>query len=318
MAEREDASPVMDERIRVIRRASWVGIAGNGFLSALKIVSGFLFYSYALIGDGLDSLTDVITSLVTLVTARIASRPPDLEHPYGHGRAETIATKLLSFIIFFAGAQLAFSSIQRLFKPAEVQLPETPAFIVIGISIVGKILLAGYKYRAGKRVGSSMLIADAKNMRNDVLISGSVLVGLLFTVILGKPILDSITALIVSGWILKTALGIFLETSTELMDGVDDQSIYQRVFDAVRTVSGVENPHKTRIRKLNNVYIVDMDIEVDGSKSVEQGHRIAMAVEQRIRKTVADIYDVNVHVEPIGNIEKRELFGLCEESLKKE
>ena len=143
MAEREDTSPVTDERIRVIRRASWVGIAGNGFLSALKIVSGFLFYSYALIGDGLDSLTDVITSLVTLVTARIAARPPDLEHPYGHGRAETIATKLLSFIIFFAGAQLAFSSIQRLIRPAEIQLPETPAFIVIGFSIVGKIFLTG-------------------------------------------------------------------------------------------------------------------------------------------------------------------------------
>jgi len=301
------------ERINIIRRASWIGIIINFILSILKIVAGFLFYSFALIGDGIDSLTDVVTSGVTLVTANISSRPPDNEHPYGHGRAETIATKLLSFIIFFAGAQLAFSSIKQIINPKMTELPQSPVFIVIAVSVVGKVFLSIFKKRAGIKAKSPMLIADAKNMRNDVLISLSVLIGLVFTVVLKIPVLDSITALLVSFWILKTAFSIFMETSRELMDGVDDPEMYKQVFRVVKTVPGAGNPHKTRIRKLNNVYIIDMDIEVAGNLTVEEGHNIAMGVENAIRDQVAEIYDINVHVEPTGNYEKRENFGLNED-----
>ncbi len=303
----------VQDRINIIRRASWVGIIVNFILSALKIAAGFLFYSFALIGDGIDSLTDVVTSGVTLVTANISSRPPDNEHPYGHGRAETIATKLLSFIIFFAGAQLAFSSIKQIIKPELTELPEFPVFIVLAVSITGKIFLSLLKKRAGIKINSPMLIADAKNMRNDVLISLSVLIGLGFTVVLKIPILDSITALLVSIWILKTALTIFMETSRELMDGVDDPELYKRVFRVVKSVSGAGNPHKTRIRKLNNVFIIDMDIEVAGNLTVKKGHSIAMEVENAIREEIIEIYDINVHVEPTGNYEKRENFGLNED-----
>ncbi len=301
------------ERINIIRKASWVGIIINFILSILKIAAGFLFYSFALVGDGIDSLTDVVTSGVTLVTANISARPPDNEHPYGHGRAETIATRLLSFIIFFAGAQLAFSSIRQIVSPKFIELPESPVFIVIAISVAGKVFLSIFKKRAGIRAKSPMLIADAKNMRNDVLISLSVLIGLVFTVILKTPVLDSITALLVSFWILKTAFTIFMETTRELMDGVDDPDIYKQVFKVVKTVPGAGNPHKTRIRKLNNVFVIDMDIEVAGNLTVKEGHNIAMAVENAIRDQVAEIYDINVHVEPVGNYEKRENFGLNED-----
>ncbi|MBI9100258.1 MAG: cation transporter, partial [Spirochaetaceae bacterium] len=289
-----------------------IGIIINFILSTLKISAGFLFYSFALIGDGIDSLTDVVTSGVTLVTANISSRPPDNEHPYGHGRAETIATKLLSFIIFFAGAQLAFSSIKKIINPEVAELPESPVFIVIAVSIAGKIFLSILKKRAGIKINSPMLIADAKNMRNDVLISVSVLVGLVFTVVLEIPVLDSITALLVSVWILKTALTIFMETSRELMDGVDNPEMYKLVFKVVKSVPGAGNPHKTRIRKLNNIFIIDMDIEVAGNLTVKEGHNIAMKVENAIREEIVEIYDINVHVEPTGNYEKRENFGLNE------
>ncbi|MCK5155930.1 MAG: cation transporter [Spirochaetales bacterium] len=317
MAKKQNTAPLErgdgQERIGIIRKASWVGIVINFILSLMKLGVGFLCYSFALIGDGIDSLTDVITSAVTLVTANISSRPPDKEHPYGHGRAETIATKILSFIIFFAGAQLAFTSIKHIITPEVKKLPEFPVFYVIAISIIGKIFLSIYKKRAGIKAKSAMLIADAKNMKNDVLISVSVLIGLVFTVLLKIPMLDSLTALLVSFWILKTAFSIFMETSRELMDGVDDPEIYKRVFKIVKTIPGTENPHKTRIRKLNNVYIIDMDIEVAGNLTVEEGHTIAMEVEKAIRKQIIEIYDINVHVEPTGNYEKRESFGLNEE-----
>ena len=324
MAEREDDAAQVGRTVngelrdRVIRRTSWIGIVGNSLLSAIKITIGFISGSFALVGDGLDSLTDVLTSGITLFTGSIANKPPDLEHPYGHARAETIATKLLSFIIFFAGAQLGLAAIRDLLTGDIRRVPTPLAFAAIGISIAGKILLALNKHRAGVRTNSSMLIADAKNMRNDVLISLSVLVGVFFTIILKMPVLDRITTLFVSVWILRTAYGIFAETSVELMDGLDSTEIYERLFSIVKDVEGAANPHKTRIRKLNNVFIIDMDIEVDGELTVREGHRIAVLAEQAIRQNMKDIYDVNIHIEPIGNIEKRETFGVTEDLLTKE
>ncbi len=304
------------KRVSAIKLASVVGIAANGILGVLKISFGFIAGSFALISDGIDSITDVLTSAITLFTAGISSQPPDIKHPYGHGRAETIATKILSFIIFFAGSQLIVTSVQRLIRAEEMPLPSQSALYVALISIVGKILLSVYKKRIGKRYRSSMLIADAKNMRNDVLISASVFTGILFTLILEIPIIDTLIAIAIGCYILVTALGIFSETSLELMDGISDKNLYQSVFDAANSVDAAMNPHKTRIRKFNNIYIIDMDIEVDGRLTVEQGHDIAKNVEQRIRTSIPEVYDVQVHVEPVGNIEDHESFGISEDLIK--
>lgn len=315
MVEATNQSNLVETRKRLIKKSSLIGIFGNGTLSALKITFGIISGSYALIGDGIDSMTDVFTSTITLLTSSISSKPPDVEHPYGHGRAETIATKLLSFIIFFAGAQLGLTAIRTIIAHSVREVPSPLAFIAIGISIIGKILLAFNKYSAGKKADSAMLIADAKNMRNDVLISVSVLIGVFATIILELPVLDSITTLLVSLWILKSAFEIFFETSVELMDGVPSIDIYRDLFSAVKQVDGVINPHKTRVRKLNNVYIIDMDIEVDGSISVKEGHQIAIRAEQAIRERLDSVYDVTIHIEPEGNIENRENFGVSEDLL---
>ncbi len=318
MAGSQDSTAVGEQRERIIRRTSWIGIIGNLLLSVIKIVIGFISGSFALIGDGIDSSTDVLTSGITLFTGRISNKPPDLEHPYGHARAETIATKLLSFIIFFAGAQLGLTAVKQLVSGEVREVPTSVAFVAIGISIVGKVLLALNKHKAGKKVMSSMLMADAKNMVNDVLISVSVLVGVFFTIVLDLPILDRVTTIIVSLWILKSAFEIFSEASVELMDGLDSPEIYGQVFKVTREVPGVVNPHKTRIRKLNNVYIIDMDIEVDGSLTVAEGHGIAIETEKALRKAIPQIYDVTIHVEPEGNIERYENFGVTEDLLTKE
>ena len=155
-----------------------------------------------------------------------------------------------------------------------------------------------------------MLIANGKNMQNDILISLGVLIGLGSTFILGLPILDSVTALIVSFWIMRTGWGIFMETYTELMDGTREPGIYTAVFEAVESVKGAANPHRTRIRKLANMYIIDMDIEVDGAISVKEGHKLASKVEEKVKASLENVYDIIVHIEPLGNIEKNERFGL--------
>ncbi len=302
-----------EERQRIIARASWYGIIGNGALAIASLFIGFVGRSMALVGAGIDTLTDVITSVVTLYTSRITDKPPDETHPYGHGRAETIATKLLAFIIFFAGAQLALQTIRQLFSEGARGLPSAAALTMAAVSMVGKVVLAWIKWRAGKRVDSPMLIADAKNMVMDVFISLSVLLGVLFTVVLQLPVLDTLVGLGVSLWIMRMGLSIFLDTNTELMDGLNDRSIYATVYDTALKVEGVENPHKMRVRKLNNRYVVDLDIEVDGSVTVDEGHELAKEVQNRIHREIKNVYDVHVHVEPRGNAEDWERFGLSGE-----
>ncbi len=300
----------MDERIKKIKQASWGAITGNGLLAILKIIVGLFSGSMAVIGDGIDSITDIFTSLITLITAGIISRPPDAEHPYGHQRAETIAAKVISFIIFFAGTQLFFTSIMRIINNDTARLNSIPAIAVTIISIAGKIFLALFQSCTGKKIDSPMLIANGKNMQGDIFLSGGVLIGLSLTWLFNLAILDLVVALVVSLWIMKSGLSIFMETSMELMDGIKDHSIYKDIFEIVETIPGANNPHRTRVRKLSTLYIIDMDIEVDGKLSVLEAHKICEVVETEIKKKIKNIYDIMVHVEPIGNVEKHEKFGL--------
>lgn len=315
MEQRDSDDERRRRRAGTIVRASWIGIVGNGALALAKLAVGFLARSAAVVGDGVDSALDVLTSTITLVAAQITAKPPDVNHPYGHTRAETIATKSLSFVVFFAGAQLAISTIGKLVTGDGHELPGRIALWVTVASIAGKAALAVFKYRVGRRTKSSMLIADAKNMRSDIVISLAVLAGLLFTFALHLPILDTITALGVSVWIMWVAFGLFLETNAELMEGHPEPDTYQQIFDAVHAVPGAEHPHRARIRSMGGLYIVDLDIEVDGDLPVREAHRIAQETERSIRDCVDDVYDVLVHVEPIGNVESAERYGLSQRKL---
>jgi cation diffusion facilitator family transporter len=302
-----------NSRTRSIARASLVGIVANALLSVSKIIVGIFAGSYAVISDGIDSATDILTSVITLVTVRISEKPPDIGHPYGHTRAETIATKLLSFVIFFAGAQLAMITIRRLLDHTELTVPGRAAIYVTIVSIFVKTGLALYKYRVGRATGSSMLIADGANMRNDILISLTVLIGIFSSQVLHLPVIDPIIALVLSVWIMRVAFGIFFETSTELMDGQDSPDIYREIFRAVEGIPEVYNPHRTRIRRIGRLQVVDLDIEVDGSISVSSGHAVAGKVEEAIKRRIPDVYDVIVHVEPKGRGEHAERFGLSQQ-----
>jgi cation diffusion facilitator family transporter len=299
----------MEERSSLLRKASILALVGNALLAVAKLIVGFLSGSLAVVGDGIDSSTDVVIAIVALFTARIVDKPGDREHPYGHSRAETVATTVLAFIVFFAGSQLLVRTAGALIANEAAELPSTIAIFVTLVSIVGKLLLSWSQFHYGRKAGSSMLIANGKNMRGDVVISVSVLVGLGFTFILRLPIVDRVTALLVSLWIIKVAAGIFREANMELMDGSDDQGSYGEVFAAVSSVPGAGNPHRTRVRRLGSLLVVDLDIEVEPTLSIASAHDIAVAVERAIKTALPEVYDVIVHIEPRGNAEV-ERFGL--------
>ena len=305
----------MESRVKEIKKASLTAIVGNAFLAALKVVVGLLAGSLAVIADGIDSMEDIITSLITLITANVLSKPPNKKYPYGYDKAETIATRLLALIIFAAGIQLAIISIQKIVKGGLPELPLKLAIYVTVISIIGKVFLSYHQFKIGNRINSEMLRANAKNMQNDVLISLSVLIGLIFTHLLKMPVIDSIAALIVSIWIVKVAVQIFLKTNVELMDGIKDNKIYNIIFKAIDSVEGVTNPHRVVVRNVGHKLKIGADIEVDGNLSLKEAHELSNKVEESIRSKIDNLFDVTIHVEPIGDKTIEKEYGISRENL---
>ncbi|GHT22040.1 cation transporter [Bacteroidia bacterium] len=304
------------EREKILIRASWGSIVGNAALSLMKVIVGLYAGSMAVLSDGIDSATDVVISFITLFTARIVNKPPNRKYAFGYEKAEDIATKILSFVIFFAGIQMLLATVKGIFFSETREMPALVAIYVTVVSIVGKLLLALYQYRQGKRANSAMLTANAKNMRNDVLISGGVLLGLLFTFVLKLPVLDAITGLLISVFIIRTAVLIFIDANVALMDGVKDISVYQKIFEAVAQVRGASHPHRVRSRQIGNLYMIVLDVEVDGNITLNEAHDIAHAVEASIYKAVENVYDIVVHIEPKGEQHESEKFGWNEDMIK--
>jgi cation diffusion facilitator family transporter len=290
-------------------------MVGNAVLSLSKVATGLLAGSLAVLGDGVDSATDVVISVVMLFTARIMNRPPSQKYVYGYEKAESIATKILSLVIFYAGIQMLVSSVGKIFSAETPEMPGVVALYVTVFSIAGKLGLAFYQYRQGRLIKSSMLIANAKNMRNDVIISSSVLLGLAFTFVLHLPILDSITGLIVSLFIIRSSVSIFMDANVELMDGVKDTSVYNKIFEAVDRVPGASNPHRVRSRLIGNLYMIDLDVEADGDITLNEAHNIADAVEKSIKDSLENVYDIVVHVEPSGKHHPAEKYGIDKQTL---
>ncbi|MFQ3579035.1 MAG: cation diffusion facilitator family transporter [Bacteroidales bacterium] len=296
---------------KLIYRISLIAVIGNTILAVSKILGGIIFDSLAVLGDGLDSTGDIFSSIVLLYAARIINQPPDRCHPYGHQKADAIASKALSFFVLFAGIQLAISSFGKILSPTAPVMPSTPAIIVTLFSVFGKSILMLMLFKTGKASGSTMLVSNAKNMRADIIISLSVFIGLGGVFIFQAPILDAITAFLVSLWIIRVGYFIFLETNSELMDGIGDEYIYELIFKAVKEVPQAFNPHRVRARKIGNSIFIDMDIEIDPQKTVQEAHDISMKVEQTVKKYIPNVLDINVHIEPLGNNEE-EVFGISE------
>lgn len=305
------------KRLKIIRTAGIIALLGNLVLALIKIILGLISGSLAVLGDGIDSSTDVAIAIITLIVGKVIAIPSDTDHPWGHGRAETTATMVLSFILFFAGAQLGLSAIKQLIDNSGSALPGSLALIATVISIAGKIILAWTQTSLGKKAHSAMILANAQNMKSDIVISVSVLAGLAGSQIFNLPSIDSITALAVSLWVIKNAIKIFMAINTELMDGNSQRELYTTLFTAVKDVEGVSNPHRARIRKIGSRWDIDLDIEVDASLTVHNAHIITEKAELAIRNAIPDVYDIMVHIEPAGHSKhhRTEQYGLSEQMI---
>jgi cation diffusion facilitator family transporter len=284
---------------RAVRRVLWITMGLNLVATAAKLVVGYRTGSLSLIADGLDSAFDAAANVIGLVGIYVAAQPPDKDHPYGHRKAETIAALIISSLLFLTTWELIQSAVERLRDPALIQAEvNTWSFGALILSIVVHLGVAWYELRAGRRLQSDVLVADAMHTRADVFVSLAVMGGLI-AVRLGYPLADPILALVVALIIAKIGIDIIREGSPTLMDQVAIPP--DEVTQIALSVPGVISCHQVRSRGHEGNVYADLHIQVDPDMSTQRAHTIAHEVQHRLRTRRPDVQDVTIHVEPGGS-----------------
>jgi cation diffusion facilitator family transporter len=279
------------------RKAAAVGAITNSVLAVLKILFGWLGHSQSLIADGIHSLSDLLTDALVLFTARHASEAPDEEHPYGHGRFETVGTLVLGSLLVTVGVGIIWDAVNRLFAPEALLKPETMTLYVAAFSILANEALFFYTRHLAGLINSDLLRANAWHHRSDSVSSIVVLVGIGGT-ILGLPYLDAIAAVLVGLMVVKIGWELGWQAIQELADaGLEEESLAE-IHRVIGGVSGVNSVHMLRTRKLGGHALADVHVQVDPWLSVSEGHRIAEVVQYGLIDRVDVLEDVTVHIDP--------------------
>jgi cation diffusion facilitator family transporter len=282
------------------------GMVVSGLLGALKIGVGLAANSAAVTADGFESAADVFTSGLVLVGMTLAARPPDQNHPYGHGRVEILTGLLLGFVLFGAGLLI---SLHAWTGAGTVSAPPAGyAVWAVMISIVVKFAMATYKRRGAKQYASSALRADAANDAVDIVSGVVALTALLLTLHYPDrfPAADHYGAFIVGTIVIATAVRVAYEAAMHLMDTMPDDIAMDDIRKAAATVPDVVGVEKCFARKTGLKYHVDLHLEVDPEITVRASHDIAQRVRERVCELLPWVADVLVHVEPApGAREKR-------------
>ncbi len=301
------------ERYKKAQFATAVGLGVNGCLGVAKIIGGVLGRSSALLADGVHSLSDCGTSATVLIGLRVAAKPPDRGHPYGHGRAESIAGKVVAVVLIVVALMLAWNSARRLLDPpSPFSPPSLSALWIAGASILIKEILFQYKIRVAKKTGSTAVEADAWHHRSDSFSSVAAFVGI-GAAIAGGPawaFMDPAAAIVVALIILWVGISIFRKTWAELMDASAPEKTITTLRVLALEVPGVKAVEKVFTRKSGLDIFVDMHVEVEPDMTVKAGHDIARFVRKHIVDECPFIKGVLVHVEPHGDSkEETHLFN---------
>jgi cation diffusion facilitator family transporter len=279
-------------------RASMLGLVANMFLALGKLAAGLLGHSHALIADATESLGDVFGSLIVWRGLQIASRPPDPEHPYGHGKAEPIASALVAVLLLMAGVGIALQSIHQIRAPR--QGPAAFTLLVLLAVITIKEGLFQRMSRIGRKIGSAAVHTDAWHHRTDAITSAAAAIGIAVAIIGGKgyEAADDWAALFASGVILFTGMRLIRPATEELMDRSAEPGLVERTTRVAERHEGVIRVEKLLMRKMGLYYVADMHLEVAPTMTVFAGHEIAHGVKEAVRTAFPQIVEMTIHVEP--------------------
>jgi len=292
----------MDE-VKIIRHVTLAGLWINAALTIVKIVTGIYGHSDALVADGVHSVSDLATDLVVLFFVGIAYKSADEGHPYGHGKFETFATLLIAIMLFCAAIGIGVSGVRSAVGTINGKILHRPDFITLAVaalSIISKELLFRYTMRKAHKTGSSSLTANAWHHRSDAFSSIATLAGVSAAFFLGDRwlILDPLTSVLISFFIAWSAIKVGLPSINELLEKSLPEKEVRSIESAIKSVGGVKAVHRLRSRRNGHSYVVDTHIKVDPDITVTQGHAIATAVENELKKLLGNDVVSYVHVEP--------------------
>ena len=280
------------------RNITLVGALVNAILIVLKLLAGVFGKSNALIADGVHSISDLFTDVVVLMGIWRGRKPADEDHPFGHGRIETLATAIVGLSLVATALYIGSQAAMDIYSRHEFH-PNVLAIIGAGISIVFKEVLYRYTVLAGRRMKSQLVVANAWHHRSDALSSVAVLAGVSLAQI--KPswyIFDSFAALLVSFFIIKVGLEILGGAFRELSDAAPAVETLNSIRQCALSVEGVMDAHDLRVRTTGGRHQIEIHIVVDGELTVREGHQIAKAVEICLVNDIDDAGRAIVHVDP--------------------
>ncbi len=280
-----------------------IGVAVNAALASLKVIAGFFGNSYALIADGIESTSDIVTSLVVWGGLRVAVTPANERHPYGYGKAEAIAGIVAAFALLAAAAVIAFQSIREIMTPHH--LPHWSTLLVLVAVVVIKESLARWVGNVGHASQSTSLQADSWHHRSDALTSLAAFIGISIALVCGEGYesADDWAALVACLVITYSGVCLLMIGVRELLDAAPPKQFEDQIRTLVRSIDNVRDVEKCRIRKSGTSYFVEIHVEVDENLTVRAGHEIGGRVRRRLRDSALRIADVFVHIEPFA--EKR-------------
>lgn len=293
-----------NDRERKIYRVTLTGSVVNVILLVFKFIAGILGGSAAMIADAVHSLSDFLTDIVVIAFVRISSKPEDEDHDYGHGKYETLATSIIGLALLMVGLYIFYNGARQIWDVmhgAEIEQPGLVALIAAIVSILLKEWTYRFTVSVGKKVESQAVIANAWHHRSDALSSIGTAIGIGGAILLGKgwAVLDPIAALVVSVFIVKTALGLLSTSSGELLEKSLPKEVEKKIVDIVESEPEVSEVHHLCTRRIGNNIAIEMHIRMPGDISLKDSHTRASNIERKLRQHFGEHTHINLHVEPL-------------------
>lgn len=286
----------MNNTYKQTRFVLWLILILNFLVAVLKIIIGTAINSASITADGFHSLSDGSSNIVGLIGIHFANKPIDDDHPYGHQKFETLASLLISFMLFVLAINIILDGFSRIFYPIMPEIT-VQSIIVLVITLLINIFVCIYEYKMGKKINSNILINDSKHTKSDIFIT----IGVLITIVgikFGLPIIiDTLVSFVVSGFIIFAAYEIFKSAYGILVDEVGLDT--EKIENVCGKFEQIKNIHKIRSRKCEDIIYIDLHIVTDPNMSVEESHNIVHTIEDKLQSELSNKIEVIAHLEPL-------------------
>lgn len=286
----------VDKKSNVTAKVGLVGILGNLFLFIIKIIVAVMSKSQAMLADSINSGTDILSSLMTLIGGKLAAEAPDKGHNYGHAKAEYVFSLIISLIMGYLAIKIAWDGAVSLIDKNVFEISWYLILVCI-ITMVTKFLLYLYTHKIGEKKDDILILANAQDHKNDILVTASVLVGVI-AAIFKIYWLDGIIAICIATRIFYVAIDFFVQSYTVLIDRSMDDVEIKEIESIIKTYKNIDHIDKITSKSTGKSFIVIVKVSVDGNMSVNESHQIAGKLKSDIMK-LKNVYDVVIHINPV-------------------